>query len=283
MALIDINRSYDQGSVLVEADLDEIQSALTTFFNTTLVNDDVLLDNSIDGSTKLVDNTITTAKLADSSIGGVKVNTSAVTADKLATTAVTTAKLGDLAITTATINTSAVTTAKIADGSVTLAKKKVPAVTLSSSCGTYSQSTSSASGGPTSITNLSAAITTTQGRVAIFLQPDGDNQGYIENSVTYNTSSPGSINAPKDLQLKLYRDATLIYTWTHYLRYGYLDASQKFGIQLPLGYFSYIDTPSDGTYTYTLKADYAYNIAVSGNITESVIKVVNAKLAVVEL
>lgn len=283
MPLIDVTRAYDQGEALTESDLDAIQTSLKTFFNTTLVNDDVLLDNSIDGSTKIADNTIATATLQDSSIASAKIADLAVTTAKLLDSNVTTAKIEDANVTTAKLNDLAVTTAKILDGSATLAKKKVPAVTLSSSSGTYSRSTSSSSSGEEQVTNLSASITATQGRVSLFLQPDGDTAGYLENSITHSAASSLAVNSNKDFKLLLYRDATLIATWTHILRFGYIDAAQKYGIQMPLGYFSFIDTPSNGTYTYTVKSDYASNIAVSGNITESVIKVVNAKLVAVEL
>lgn len=283
MALIDINRNYEQGAALVEADLDAIQESLTTFFNTTQINDDVILDNSIDGASKLIDNTITTAKLQDASISGSKIADLAVTTAKIADANVTTDKFYPTHITTGKLANLAVTTAKIADGSVTIAKKKVPAVSISTGSGVYTRDTSGASSGDEDVTNLSASITVTQGRVACFLQPDGDTGGYLQNTVTHNTATVNVIDAPKDMQLRLYRDVTLVYTWTHYMRLGTLDASQNYGVQLPLGSFHFIDTPSNGTYTYTVKSNYQHAIGPTGNITDSSFAVGFAKLVLVEL
>lgn len=283
MALIDITRNYEQGEALTEADLDAIQDSITTFFNTTLVNDDVILDNSIDGSSKIIDNTITTATLQDDSITGAKIDALAVTTAKILDANVTTAKIDDLAVTTAKVLNANVTTAKIADSSITRAKKKVPAVTISTSSGTYTRNTSGASSGVEQVTNLSATITTTQGRVYLTLQPSGDTQGYIENSITAGTTGYYRVNDAKTLELKLYRDATLIYTWQQHEQYAYVHLPQKFGAKVPLGYFSFIDTPSNGTYTYTVKSDYTEIPADGFYITESIIKVVNATLVAVEL
>lgn len=283
MSLIDITRNYEQGEALTEADLDAIQSSLTTFFNTTKIDDEVILDNSLNGDEKIIDNTITTAVLQDESITGAKFDALGITTAKIADSNVTTAKIEDLNVTTAKIADSNITTAKILDGSATLAKKKVPAVTISSSCGTYTRSTSSASAGEEQITNLSVSITATQGRVYLFLQPSGDTQGYLENSITSDATTSVLLEDGKTFYLYLYRDATLIYRWTQIERFAYIDAAQKYGIQMPLGYFSFMDTPSNGTYTYSLKADYPDTLPVAGNVTESVIKVVNATLVAVEL
>lgn len=88
MATIAITKSYADGSILVEADLDNIKDDVETFLNVTGINDDNIQTGGITASSKLVDASISTAKLADSAVTTAKINNDAVTAAKIASTAV---------------------------------------------------------------------------------------------------------------------------------------------------------------------------------------------------
>lgn len=104
MAVLDITRSYSDGEVFFEADLDAIKDEIETFFNTTGVGDDNIQTSGITGSTKIADNTITTAKIADE----------AVTAVKIVDSGITTAKISDGTIEAEKVALGAVTPAKTA-------------------------------------------------------------------------------------------------------------------------------------------------------------------------
>lgn len=132
MPTLTITKSYSDGDVLYEADLDNIKDDIENFLNVTKINDDNIQNNGITGSTKIADGTIPSAKLGSASVTTSKIADSAVTTDKIADANVTGAKMAtnsvnignivDLAVTTAKIAESAVTTSKIADVNVTTAK-----------------------------------------------------------------------------------------------------------------------------------------------------------------
>lgn len=86
---------------------------------------------------------------------------------------VTTAKLADVAVTTAKLADAAVTTAKLGDSAVTQAKLATPVYAISGSSGAFATANSSF----TAVTNLSASITATSGRVVEVhvLPADGTN------------------------------------------------------------------------------------------------------------
>lgn len=139
MATLDTTRSYNDGEVLVESDLDAFLDDIETFLNVTKINDDNIQNNGITGSTKLLNQSVTEAKLAANAVTTLKVADGAVTAAKLGTDAVTTvkiqddavteAKIADSAVSTDRLAASAVTTAKIADDAVTADKLKDSAAT----------------------------------------------------------------------------------------------------------------------------------------------------------
>lgn len=122
MPTLNINKSYADGEVLFESDLDNIINDTETFINVTKLDDDNLQDNGITASLKLVDGTITTAKLASDAVTTAKIIDDAVTTSKIINDAVTTAKILDANVTTAKILDANVTTAKLADNAVTTAK-----------------------------------------------------------------------------------------------------------------------------------------------------------------
>lgn len=129
MSTLSITRSYNDGEVLVEADLDNICDDVETFVNTTKISDDNIQDSGITGSTKLLNQSVTAAKLGSASVTTAKIDDLAVTAAKLAADSVTTAKILDANVTVAKLATDSVTTVKIVDSNVTTAKINDSAVT----------------------------------------------------------------------------------------------------------------------------------------------------------
>jgi hypothetical protein len=137
MATLVITKSYADGDVLLESDLDNIKDDIETFLNTTGVNDDNIADGGV-GTSSIADSAVTTAKINNSAVTTAKINDLAVTQGKIALLAVDNAQMavgaaianvGALGVLTANINTSAVTTAKILDANVTTAKIADAAVT----------------------------------------------------------------------------------------------------------------------------------------------------------
>lgn len=266
MPTLDIDRTYNDGDVLFESDLDAICDDIETLLNTTKLNDDNIQDAGITGSTKLINASVTqgklatdsvsTAKIVDLAVTTAKINDLGVTAAKLAADAVTTAKILDSNVTTAKIADSNVTTAKIADSNVTTAKiadsnvttakiadsnvttakladgaatraKMTANITVTSSSGNYTDSTSTTK----TVTNLSAAITTNAKPVSVYLVSDGGGQiSYLQGTGT----SP-------NCHVYFMRDASEI---AHFEIGG-----QKY----PPGAFRAVDIPAAGSYTYTCK------------------------------
>ncbi len=168
MASITITKSYADGDILYEADLDNFKTDVETFLNTTKINDDNIQSAGITASTKLIDGTVTAGKLATDSVTTAKIADSNVTTVKIADSNVTTAKIADLNVTTGKLAASAVTTAKIADATVTRVKLEGVNSAGSLSCGSFSTTSTSF----TDVTNLSASITATTDRpVMVMIQP----------------------------------------------------------------------------------------------------------------
>jgi len=167
MPTLSISKTYRDGDVLFEADLDSIKSSIETFINTTKLDDDNIQDNGITGSTKLIDSTITSAKFAAESITATLLDTNAVTTAKIGESAVTTAKINDLAVTTAKIADLNVTTAKLAAGAATTVKKQSPTVEQSAGTGASGVTVNS-----TSFTLVDdVSITTTGGPLFCLVGP----------------------------------------------------------------------------------------------------------------
>lgn len=176
MPTLGVTRTYADGDVLYQADLDNIIDDLETLVNVTKLDDDNIQDNGIDASTKLIDASVTAGKIASSAITTAKINNSAVT----------TAKIADGNVTTAKLDTGAVTTAKIADGAVTYAKRAAVTVATGSNSSTFSTTSTSY----VDVTSITASITTTGRSLLICLQ----------NGVLTGTSG--------DTFFKLLRDST---------------------------------------------------------------------------
>lgn len=77
MPAISLTKSYQDGDILVEADLDNLKTGVENFFNVTKIDDDNIQDNGITASSKLDDLSISTAKYANASITKTKLDASA--------------------------------------------------------------------------------------------------------------------------------------------------------------------------------------------------------------
>ena len=83
MPTITITKSYQDGDVLLEQDLDDIRDSIETFLNTTKIDSANIQDLSIP-TIKLQDASVTAAKLDTDAVTTVKILDEAVTEDKLA-------------------------------------------------------------------------------------------------------------------------------------------------------------------------------------------------------
>lgn len=83
MPTITITKSYADGDVLTESDLDNIRTDVTTFLNTTKIDADNIQDAAISAA-KLANNAVTTDKILDANVTTAKIADNAVTAAKIA-------------------------------------------------------------------------------------------------------------------------------------------------------------------------------------------------------
>lgn len=166
MPELNITRGYRDGEALLEADLDNIKTAVTTLNNTTKYDGDNIQTDAITAA-KIINGTVTDAVLGDSSV----------TTNKIDDLDITTAKIGGGAIETRIIADSAVTTAKIADTNITVAKFDTTARLSSSKVvaksvfsGTKSTSTVFSAGDP--VSTLISVVADSDARYCLFmLQP----------------------------------------------------------------------------------------------------------------
>ncbi len=172
MATLTITKTYEDGVLLMEADLDAIRTSIQTFLNTTKLNDDNFQDDGITASAKIIDASITNAKMADNSVGTTQFQAGSVTAAKLADEAVTDAKLSSSASVDAD---RAVNTDNIKDGAVTYGKRADLNYILSSSSGSFTTTSTSL----VDITNLSVTLTRNGRPTLLALIPDGGVASYI--------------------------------------------------------------------------------------------------------
>ncbi len=164
MPELTIVRSYQDGEVLMEADVDNLSSTLAELNNTTKFDSDNLQSQSITEE-HLIDDSVTAAVIADK----------AVTTDKFQDEAVTAVKVIDGEIDTVNIADSAITTAKVADTAIVSSKfssSRLPLAKLSDKAyftangGTY---TINENAGETTIASL---VTSQSARnLFILLQP----------------------------------------------------------------------------------------------------------------
>ncbi len=93
MATLTTTRNYDDGEVLVRADLDAFLDDIEAFLNVAKINDDNIQNNGITGSTKLLNQSVSEAKIATGAVSNLKLASNAVTTDKITDESVTEDKL----------------------------------------------------------------------------------------------------------------------------------------------------------------------------------------------
>lgn len=166
MPELNIVRGYEDGEALLEADLDNIKTAVTTLNNNTKYDGDNIQSNAI-----------TLAKIIDGSVPSALLGAGSITSNKVADSGITTSKIADGEVETRAIADSAVTTAKIADANVTTTKFSTSSRLDASKISSKSTFISSASGNislslvdpETEIATVTASATT---RVCLMiLQP----------------------------------------------------------------------------------------------------------------
>lgn len=180
MPELNIPRGYTDGEALLETDLDNIKTAVTTLNNTTKYDGDNIQTDAITAA-KIINGTVTTAILGAGSI----------TTNKIDDLNITTAKILDGEIETRAIADLAVTTSKILDANITSSKfdtstriAAIKFVTKSVFTGDASSATVITNAvGTTTIATVS--ITADTGPCLIILQP-------------YSTSSNGNIQIDQD-------------------------------------------------------------------------------------
>lgn len=246
MASLDITKNYSDGSVLLEADLDAIQSSLTTFFNTTKINDDNIQTGGITANTKLVATSVNAAKIVDETIVSAKIADSAVTTGKLAASTVSTANLNDGAVTAGKIASTTIVSADFIDASITLAKRASLATATGSETVFASIGTSVAE---TDVTGCTVTITTT-GR-PVMLSIGGGATAVSHTTYAYLMSGKDSTTS-HEAYFRVYRDATPIAVNVTY--FGKSSAVNAY-VHVPSTSLWFIDAPAAGTYTYKLTVD----------------------------
>ncbi len=263
MPELNIPRAYEDGEALLEADLDNIKTAVTTLNNTTKYDGDNIQTDAISAA-KIINGTVTTAILGDGSI----------TTNKIDDLDVTTAKILDGEIETRIIADSAVTTAKIADTNVTVAKFSTAArldtskiVAKSVFSGTKSTPTSYAAGDPVS-TLISVAAGAAARYCLFMLQPYDSSAAYIklESSSSYVASI--SILFKKN-------GSTLATRTCSFIGSQYIDAHY---ISIPISAFSFLYTTATIASGDTLTVD--VSVASTGSATA---EITACKLYVIEL
>lgn len=131
-----------------------------------------------------------------------------------------------------------ITTAKIANNAVTRGKLAAVGQQVSSSCGAFATSSTSA----TNITNLSVTLTTTGRPVVLLIQSDG------LGSSSYFQLTNGSGIATASLTIYINRDVTLI---SQQILFD--NTVNNAQVAIPGSSVSHIDTPIAGTYLYTIQ------------------------------
>jgi hypothetical protein len=279
MATLTVTRSYEDGEVLVRADLDAFLDDIETFINVTKIDDDNIQTSGITGSTKLAASSVTSAKIRNGAITSAKIADDAVTRDKIAANVagdglsqnvngalevnVDDATI-EISSDTVRLKDNGITTAKIQDEAVTKEKLEALGQQESSSSGSYSNATASE-------TEVVSVSLTTVGRPVMLFLVSADT-GDTPTACIKLTASGGAFVGCAGY-IYAYRDSTKI-AGTELL--GSVTATAPIHAAPP-GLMC-IDTPAAGTYTYAIKA------RLTGAPTSSqTIHLINLKLVAVEL
>ncbi len=272
MPSLSVSRTYETGSALLEADLDAIRLAVPTLVNTTFLDNDNFVANSITASSKLIDNSVTTATIADTTI----------TPEKIATDAVTTVKIADAAVTTAKLPDSSITTVKITDANVTNPKLASSAFSASS----YVINSCAASGaiGNNVFTTFLTRTATVTGRPVMLTIDSGGANFSAEALLTLfgSTANNGTSFVASNVvgvNLSFFRDSTELarFTFTAGMS-GSLNAETS----IPASSFWFLDQPSAGSYTYSVRLA-PYQVVATSVDWPSVSAQISGRLVVLEL
>lgn len=233
MPQLSIAKTYANGTVLFEADLDEIKDAIELLINTTGVDEDNIQDGAV-----------VTDLLAASAVTGAKIADEAITTSLLASDSATSTTIANDAVTSDKIAASAVTTAKILDGAVTYEKIAPNEVSCSIS-GSLGTTSADKSGG-------GAEITTTGRPVLV--------ECFSGIFVTTNVGS-----GVKGCYFELKRSGTVV--GTARITFSGTIQSSYTSVRIPLSSLAFVDEPAAGTYTYTLWAytDSSASASLSGS------------------
>lgn len=231
MPELNITRGYEDGEALLEADLDNIKTAVTTLNNTTKYDGDNIQSSAVTAA-KIINGTVTSAILAAGSI----------TTNKIDDLDVTTVKIADEAIETRTIADSAITTAKIADSNITTTKFDTTARLSSSKIAARvvltgsNASPTTDSTGSGEVTIVTATAVADMRRCLIMLQPYDNSESYV-GILNDNRDDIGSIGAEIRFKINGVTQATRTMAMTN--------SSELFRYyRLPLSAFSTIMTAS---------------------------------------
>lgn len=251
MPTLTLTKNYADATILFASDFDVWLTELETFLNTTKIDDGNLLDASITASTSITDASITTVKLPSNAVTTAKIADSGVEEGDFALLAATTAKLADASVTTEKILDANVTTAKVGTSAITRTKLTASNYAISSSINyafynsSYYPGTPNLTTSDQSIPNATVTITTNGNPVEVRVMP-----------ILYAIPNGGFIQAIEPgggyTVFTVYRDAVAIAVLE--MNEAVSDFSQSTNISSSImGIGPILDSPSAGTYTYTLK------------------------------
>lgn len=264
MPTLVITKTYSDGNVLTEAQLDSSFDSIATFNNVTKLDDDNIQNNAII-TALLATSAVTEAKLASNAVTVNKIANNAVTTPKIIDDAVTGAKLNADVVddstleqtgTTLNIKADGVGTTEIIDSAVTNAKR--PDLTADQSAGGSDSTTSLTF---VDATNVGTATITSTGRpILVTLQSNSANQGAV-------VFLAATADTEWGFGVRLVRDSTGIGGTG-----GVMDITIPVGVttwqaftEFPAG-LSIIDNIAAGTYVYKAQilSSFGDNITLSG-------------------
>lgn len=223
-----ITKTYLNGNILTETDLDNAFNSVSTLLNTTLLDSSYIQTGGLIGA-NLANGTIAIAQMGAQSVG--------------------TAQLTSSAVTTAIIAPAAVTTVNIASSAVSRAQQAPVGQQVSGSCGNFTTTNTFA----TDVTNLTLTITGSSRPILLALESvstDALNPGWIE--VSDGTNNP----VRPIVTLTLLRGASVI--WATRLGGVFTGTTNANFYVAPPG-FLMLDTPGAGTFTYKIQAQLVDN------------------------
>lgn len=271
MPTLTITKSYSNGTVFTESQLDDIKNSVENFTNITKLGQDNLQNDSI-GTAQLQNTAVSTVKIANNAVTDAKLSSSstidsdrAVSTDHIKNGAVTNAKVGTDAVDTTNIKANAVTQAKLAlKPLVTAAPIPAGSAGVTASSGSFTTAANSF----VNITNLSATITTTGRPVRVTMLG-----GSV--SVQADTGTTGGLTVANG-QIRLLRAAAVVDSYIIALTGA--DAVIGIALTIPSSSFQYIDFPAAGTYTYTAQA-----LGALGGSIQTTTSVTNVRMLVEEI